>query len=328
MAKPSIKDVAREAGVSVTTVSRVFNNRGYIGRETREKVEEACGRLGYVRNELARSLLRKQTRIIGVVLPHISHYFFAELAQKIEEHLVDAGYKMMLCTTLGEKEKERAALEILAAQQVDGVIVGSHSLEADAYTGHGLPMVAFDRYLGEGIPCVGADHAMGGRLATEALIGAGCTRLAHLRVSRRFKSPVHNRSDAFEQVCVQRGIPHVVLEKKLNEFTEDAMMELYGSIVEAMPEVDGFFVSDTEAATLLQILHACGKQVPGQVQVVGYDGIALSRLTTPVLSTVAQPMDRIGFQLVRTLERVMAGEAPEQRLVLPVEWVQGGSTRS
>lgn len=324
---PNIQDVAKEAGLSVTTVSRVFNNRGYISDETKIKVQQACDLLGYRRNDLARALFHKKSNIIGVIMPHISNYFFAELCQAIETNLFEKGFKMMLCTTLGEPAKEKAYLELLASQQVDGVIIGSHSLEADDYAKIDIPLVAFDRYLSENIPCIGVDHFMGGEMAAEHLIKSGCKHLAHLKMSKYFNSPVHMRTLAFEKMCKKNNIPYVTVEKELNEFKQDPMALAYNEIVSQMPEVDGFFVNDTEAASLLQILHQCGKKVPEQVQIVGYDGTGLSKLLIPRLSTIAQPLDQVGKSLVESLIQVIEGHTIEKRRVISVAFVEGETTR-
>ena len=123
-----LTDVAKLAGVSPTTVSRVINNYGYLSQKTIDKVHQAMGELNYQPNGLARSLQGKSTQLIGLVFPSVSHPFFGELIETLERKLFVQGYKVILCDSEKDPEKERAYLRMLAANKVDGVITGSHNL--------------------------------------------------------------------------------------------------------------------------------------------------------------------------------------------------------
>ena len=129
----NIKDVAKEAGVSVTTVSRVMNDRGYISEKTRKKVYDAMEKIGYHPNELAKNFFRQKTNIIGLILPDISISFYAEETKYIEEYLYKNGYKLMLCNAYNSKEREKEYINMLQRNKVDGIIIGSHTLEIEDY---------------------------------------------------------------------------------------------------------------------------------------------------------------------------------------------------
>lgn len=126
-----ITDVAEKAGVSVTTFSRVLNDRGYISQATRDKVYQAMKELNYQPNELARSLFRRKSNMIGLIVPNVSHPFFSELAYYLEEYAYQKGYKLLLCNSNGDVFKERKYIEMLKKNQVDGIIMGSHVLDVD-----------------------------------------------------------------------------------------------------------------------------------------------------------------------------------------------------
>ena len=137
--RPKLTDVATRAGVSPTTVSRVINNHGYISEKTRQKVMQAMDELNYQPNSLARSLHGKSTHLIGVIFPSITNPFYAELVQHVEERLFNAGYKVILCNSAQDKEKERDYLKMLLANQVDGIIAGTaHADNDDSRAGLGF----------------------------------------------------------------------------------------------------------------------------------------------------------------------------------------------
>src|SRR5471030_2413619 len=129
----TIKDVAEVAGITVTTVSRVLNNRGYISEKTRKKVYDAMQQLNYRPNEMARSLLRKKSNLIGLIIPTVAHPFFSELTNYIEYYAYKLGYKILLCNSYQDSVKEKEYIMMLKSNQVDGIIMASHTLEIDEY---------------------------------------------------------------------------------------------------------------------------------------------------------------------------------------------------
>ncbi len=172
----TIKDVAERVGVTVTTVSRVLNNRGYISEATRQKVYEVMKELDYQPNEIARSLFRKKSNIIGIIIPTVSHPFFSELSNYIEYYAYNSGYKVILCNSHLDRTKEKEYVDMIRRHKVDGIIMGSHTLEIDEYINLNLPIVTFDRCIDESIPYVSSDNYGGGKLATNLLIEKGCKK--------------------------------------------------------------------------------------------------------------------------------------------------------
>ncbi|MGI6156506.1 MAG: LacI family DNA-binding transcriptional regulator, partial [Enterococcus lemanii] len=145
-----LTDVAKRAGVSPTTVSRVINNYGSLSQKTIDKVHQAMEELDYQPNSLARSLQGKNTQLIGLIFPTVAIPFFGELVERLESKLFELGYRSILCDSANNKEKERDYLKMLTANKVDGIIAGAHNLGIDEYENIKLPIISFDRFLAEG----------------------------------------------------------------------------------------------------------------------------------------------------------------------------------
>ena len=194
-----LTDVAKLAGVSPTTVSRVINNYGYLSQKTIDKVHQAMEELNYQPNGLARSLQGKSTQLIGLVFPSVSHPFFGELIETLERKLFVQGYKVILCDSEKDPEKERAYLRMLAANKVDGVITGSHNLAINEYENVSLPIVSFDRFLAPGIPIVSSQNFQGGQKATEALFASGAQKIAIITGANNTGAPSDYRLAGYKQ---------------------------------------------------------------------------------------------------------------------------------
>ncbi|MEK3687780.1 LacI family DNA-binding transcriptional regulator [Paenibacillus sp. LMG 31459] len=324
---PTIKDVALKAGVSATTVSRVLNNRGYLSEELKQKVHQAMDELNYRPNELARSLSRSKSNIIGLIIPHVSLPFFGELTSHIEEHAYREGYKLLLCNSWQDKQKEQEYINMLRASRVDGIIMGSHTLEVEDYRQMNLPLVTFDRQISPDIPYVCSDNYAGGRLATTLLIQKGCRRLAHIGGHPKLNILSHLRCVAFEETAKQHGAQYVSLHTDNNSFDFEAYELLLAQLFREHPEVDGIFAgSDIIAACALKACQIRGRRVPEDVRIIGYDGIALRSLLYPAISSIRQPMEAMGKLAVDLILRQVQGEHVESAYILPVELEEGATT--
>ena len=158
---PTITDVAQTAGVSKNTVSRYLNNRGYMSEKTKAAIQAAIEELHYQPNQIARSLYTSKTSLVGLVIPDVEHPFFSTITARIEDALDTRGYKMILCNTMHSSQKERKYIDMLTANKVDGIIIGSHSVDIN-YSDINAPIVALDRNLADDIPVVASDHVARG----------------------------------------------------------------------------------------------------------------------------------------------------------------------
>ena len=171
-----LSDVAALAGVSVTTVSRVINSYGSLSQKTIDKVHAAMRELHYQPNAMARSLQGKSSQFIGLILPNMENPFFTALANEIEQLLFLKGYKVIIAASANNVEKEQQYLQMLAANQVEGIITSSHNLDIEEYQNTYLPIVSYDRYLSDDIPIVSEDNEEGGYLAGKYLLSTGARR--------------------------------------------------------------------------------------------------------------------------------------------------------
>lgn len=323
---PTIKDVAKKAGVTVTTVSRVLNNRGYISEVTRKKVYEAMKELNYQPNELARSLYRKKSYLIGLLIPNVAHPFFAELTGYIEYYAYQEGYKILLCNSGQDSSKEKEYIDMLKRHQVDGIIIGSHTLEAEQYLNVKLPIVAIDRYYSN-IPYVASDNYKGGILATKLLIQKGCKKIAHISGPLILNTPANNRYKAFKDVATQEGVEHYVVETKLNSFEIEEFKKIVRDLFKEHPDIDGIFASgDLIAASVISVAKELNKKIPQDLKIVGYDDINVANLVVPSLTTVRQPIKEIARKAIELLLRQIDGEKVEKENILPITLIERETT--
>lgn len=319
-----LTDVAKKAGVSATTVSRVINNYGYLSQKTIDKVQQAIKELNYQPNSLARSLQGKNTQLVGLVFPTMRVPFFAELVESLETKLFEKGYKVILCNSANNKEKEREYLRMLGANKVDGIIAGSHNLGIDEYENFELPIVSFDRFLAVGIPIVSGDNFQGGYLAAQTLLEDGCKKIAIFTGANNSNSPTNQRLN---------GYLHRMKEAALTPFTF-RISSRYSARLKGLDiqkalqteELDGIFCTDDFTAILtLQEAQKLGIKVPEQLKVIGYDGTQFVRESFPALTTVAQPIDDCATLLIELLCKRIKNK--EQQLddlyTLPIQLIKG-----
>ncbi|RKD76408.1 LacI family transcriptional regulator [Sinobaca qinghaiensis] len=311
--KPKIEDVAKAAGVSPTTVSRVLNNRGYISENTKNKVYQAMTDINYIPNDLARSLYNKKTNIIGLIVPTTKNPFFGEIAAEIENDCSNRGYKMLICNSLNNIEKERKYWEMLRRNQVDGVIVGTYNRGILDYDQHQLPTVAIDHYLSKNIPVVGSDNYQGGRLATEKLLESGCRYIIHINGPGELETPANYRRKAYEDTMNKRGQEPVTYEIS-GVFDQVEQDRIIRQVFDEHPHADGIFASDDLLAlNVLREAHKRNIPIPEKLKIIGYDGTETIRTTAPHLSTICQPISTIAESAVAILQKQITDMLPLEK---------------
>jgi len=323
----NIKDVAERSGVTVTTVSRVLNNRGYISEATRQKVYKAMEELNYQPNEIARALLKRKSNLIGLLIPDVSHPFFAEVTKYIEYYAHKNGYKILLCNSYQDSKKEKDYIDMLKRNQVDGIIMGSHTLEVNEYLNLNLPIVAIDRFLSEDIPCIASDNYNGGILATELLIEKGCRKLAHISGPLSLDTPANQRYTAFEDTVIEKNIPYVVIETELNNFNKEEYEKLIFKLFKDHPDIDGIFASsDLIAACIIKVSNDLGKSIPKDLKIVGYDDIDLASLVIPSLTTIRQPIEKMSQLAIESIVNKVNGSKVNEQIIIPIELIERKTT--
>lgn len=328
--EPRLSDVAKRAGVSPTTVSRVLNNRGYLSQQTKDRVALAIEELQYRPNEVARALLGQRTRIVGVILPMVSLPFFGEIAVSIEHALAERGYRTLLCNSMGRSEAERDYLQQLEGNRVDGIISGAHNDTIPEYATTRLPVVTIDRELAAHIPNVRADNRAGGRLATELLLRRGSRKPALFTST---PGPRNLREAGYRDMLAEAGMDPLIVAVKFGT-PEPERTALIRAALENLPEgVDGIFATDDlTACTVADWARSTGRRIPEDLRVVGFDGTSAIRTAVPWLSTVQQPIAQISRTAVEMLlERIEEGAATQAAATrpsveLPVTLIEGTST--
>ncbi len=320
----TIKDVAKRAGVSIATVSRVMNERGPISAGTQKKVQKAMEDLNYQPNEMARALQKKESHILGLIVPRISFPFFAALAESVEEACQERGYKLMLCKSGDAGQREKEMLRLLAANKVDGILVCSRVGDVSLYTETALPVVSIDREI-RGLPFVACDNVAGGKMAASALYQAGSRKPLFLSNHIPSYMAASGRKEGFCTECASLGIPCEVYEISEGELPKEYRFEEFGRFLKNTGEIDGVFVNgDLLAANLLHWLKTEKSSFLSDIPYLGFDGLEESRLLD--ITTIAQPVSEMGEYAVELLVRKIRGKIVPERSLLPVRLIERSST--
>jgi len=330
---PSIKEVARLAGVSITTVSRVINNKEPVKKETAEKVWEAVHLLNYQPNLLARSLRNQQSKLLGLLVPDIENPIFARLAKHLEEAASKKGYSLIFCNTNDDPEKERNYLEILVQRQVEGIVFSRVSDERLFFKTPQLsriPYIVLDRTLEiEEAPTIKLDNYAAGVLAASHLLNLGHKKFACLAGPLKIKicrERFYGFLDTLEKSGI--GLREELIEEgdfKIEEGKKAMNRILNSSPLEQPTAV--FSMNDLMAIGAIQAIKGRGLSVPGDVSVIGLDNIPLCDVVSPPLTTIAQPFDEMAKEGISLLLKLIEGKKIRKTtIVLQPELVIRNST--
>src|SRR5690625_3164734 len=326
--RPKLNDVAKHAGVSPTTVSRVLNNRGYISEKTRKKVYDAINAINYFPNEMARTLTTKQSNIIGLIFPTIINPFFAELVFHIEMQCETLGYKVFLCNSLNHQDKEKKYLDMLISNQVDGIIVGSHNRGVFEKVVTNLPIVALDQSISASAPIISSDNYNGGKMATEHLIKKGCKKIIHISGPSNLNTPTHLRTIAYKDMMNNYSLDPIIYETH-QTFNSKLNDDMITQMFEEVPDVEGIFASDDVIASkcYYKALNL-GKKIPEDIKIVGYDGTETARNFFPQLTTIKQPISKMAERAVNLLDNKIKGEDiwVDSNEILEIQFIEGSTT--
>ncbi len=327
----TMKDVARKAGVSTSTVSHVINNNRFVSEGVREKVERVIRELNYAPSALARSLKINQTHTIGMLLTASSNPFYAEVVRGVEDSCYERGYSLILCNTAGDEQRMNRSLETLLQKRVDGLLImctESHLPSADILNRYpSIPTVMMDWAPFEGRGDIIQDNALlGGELATQHLIDSGYTQIACI-AGPLDKTPARMRLEGYQNAMAKNGLdilPGYIVKGDF-EFQGgyNAMIELLA--LETPPQAV-FTSNDAMAVGVYHALYQAGLQIPQDMAVMGYDDIELARYLSPPLSTIHQPKNELGELAIDTLiHRLRDPDVSQQTLVLTPELIVRGS---
>ena len=324
----NIKDVAKKAGVSITTVSRVLNNHPNVSDKTKAIVHTTMKELNYYPHQIARALSKKQSFLIGMLVPDCTTPFFAELVKYVELNAQDCDYKLLLCNSLNDEDRELKYTAMLRQNRVDGIIMGSHTLDVELYKDLNAPIITFDRQIDESIPYVSCDNFHGGQLATEHLINNGCKNLLHISGALNFNSIVNQRSEAFKLTCIEKDIAFQVLELEHTNLSYEYFHDfIIKNVAPILHEVDGVFCSNDLLAYALYVY--CQEhqiKIPEDLKIIGYDHDSFIRmLKTPNITTIAQPIEQLANALWAGMLELIENPTSQHahNRIIPVHLIEG-----
>ncbi|MEO0584001.1 MAG: LacI family DNA-binding transcriptional regulator [Bacteroidota bacterium] len=307
----TLADLAQQLGISTATVSRALKDYPDISQETKKKVLELARELKYRPNSMAAGLRKRESHIIGVIIPSIVNHFFSSVIKGIMEVAYEADYRVMLCQTDESYAKEIADTDALFASRVDGLLVSlAHETQNydhfDAFRDSGIPMVFFDKVPLDnampGISKVVVDDYQGAFTSVEHLIQQGCTCIAHFHGPLSAYTSV-NRYNGYKDALKKHGLPqHESLLLECKDITFDEGREFVSRLREVHPECDGIFtVTDAVGMGAMMGLKAQGVHVPHDIAVIGFSDWQISAIVEPHLSSIAQPSLEMGRRATQLL---------------------------
>jgi LacI family transcriptional regulator len=331
--KPSIKDIAKKANVSVSTVSRVLNNSKYVSDDLRERVLKAVEDFGYKPNLVARGLVKKRTNLIGVLIPRLANNFFAEIIEGIENLAHLYGYNILLSTSNNDVHKEIELLNVFVERQLDGIIFSVTEFtekHQKFFDGQTVPTVFIGQEIEHGTyPYVTIDNVMASYEATKYLIKLKHQRIAIIAGPKNDLATGVDRLQGFLNAMKEEGLP---IEPKWQVHKHHTIENGYLAASQIMAHKEKptaiFACSDLLALGAINYLTEHGYSVPGDISVMGFDDINLASIFQPKLTTVKQfPMD-IGSISTRLLIDLMEkGQVSDRRNLVPYRVVVRESTK-
>lgn len=321
---PTMKDVAREAGVALGTVSKVVNGLP-VGDPYRQRVEDAIRKLNYRVNSYAKGLKSGRSMLVAVIMPNLVSPYFSVLVNAISKALCEKKYRMLFFSSDYDPEQEQEYIRLAEQQKVDGIICLSYNPKLQV--SENIPLVSIDRYFGAKIPCVSSDNYGGGHLAAEHLVRLGCRNLAFLRIGTRLPHEPYKRYDGFMDACRTLGVQCEA--KILNDGDPYEEFENYlrSNCHNGKLRFDGLFcVTDALTHQIVGTLKEMGISVPGDVQIIGFDGCRHFGDLELTCSTIVQPVEAIAQTCVNMITG--ANQSPFPSLIcLPVHYEAGGTTK-
>ncbi|MFJ5762339.1 LacI family DNA-binding transcriptional regulator [Neobacillus sp. NPDC093182] len=325
----NIQQVAKRAGVSVATVSRVLNGQNTVSAKTRMKVEEAIKKLNYEPSLLGRNLRTSESRLLLILIPTISNPFYLEIIKGIEQVAISQNYNILLCETDSNPEKENIYFDLVRKKMADGIISMDPAVNVETLKklAENYAIIQCSEYEDcTGIPYVTIDNEEASYRAVKHLIQIGHNKIALINADEKYLF-ARQRKMGYKRALEENGITlkneYIIPAQQLGfENGQHAMKKILN--LQDRPTAV-FAVSDLLAIGALKEINAAGLHVPNDIAVVGFDKIDFSNMTNPTLTTIAQPMHKMGTVAARMLIEKIKGEEVES-IILDHELVIREST--
>lgn len=320
----TIKDVAKQAGVSISTVSRVINDSKPVTNEVKQRVLDVIKKTGYIPNPLARSLVTKKSQLLGVIVPEVTDTFSAEVLNGIEEISKMYNYDILLANTYSEKDLEIKSINLLKAKQVEGIVMICWDIDeeiAEILNGSGIPIVYISKTsIDYDIYNVSTQNYPATRDMTEFLIEKGHKRIALMVTSYNISVLTDERLNGYKEALDKNNIKYDedLIIKSTSTTYEDGYSCAKKLLIDDK-KPDAIFATSDEAA--IGAINACfdlGYRVPEDISVAGFNDVKLARLYRPKLTTVYQPLFDIGAVSIRMIIKMTKGQdIGEKKVELP-----------
>ncbi|MBP2058829.1 LacI family transcriptional regulator [Lactobacillus colini] len=322
----TMKDVAKLAGVSLGTVSRVINKASGIKPSTLAKVEQAIRELNYIPDEYARGLKTQSSKTVALIIPTIWHPFFSEFAYFVEKSLDSLGYKMLLCNSDGNSEEEHKYIKMVKQNKIDAIIAITYS-DIDQYIYSGIPFVSLDRYFKQKISYVESDNYQGGQIAAQELLKHGAKQLAYIGSHSKYPNDTMRRKKGFDDYLKEKNIEFfdIYLQEPVKDF-EPSIKELLA----AHPNIDGIFChNDDRLLNVKHILEKLGYRIPDDIQLIGFDGVSSSKDWPIEISTIRQPVPKLAEGAVSlVMKKIKNPNIKNEIYKYPVTFREGNTTKN
>lgn len=314
-----IKEIAKEAGVSVATVSRVLNGTKFVSEDLKEKVLACIQKEGYVANHVARSMVLKKTFTCGLIIPEVSELYHQMVFSTTERILEEAGYKVMVCRVKDTLASVRVYLDLLLENRVDGILLMHETSNPKVYeqlqksqipiilAGIDIPGLPF--------PQVRIDDYQASYDGTKFLLDLGKRTIA--LIGGWGYSVGDKRLEGYKEALSEADLPFKPSLVVSGDYTVQSGKKAMQQLLCSAENLDAVFVlSDEMAIGVIRAVKEAGLSVPDDISVLGFDGIDLGEYLNPTLATVSQPIEKIGIESAEALLRLMRGESVEKTILL------------
>ncbi|OTA16000.1 sucrose operon repressor ScrR [Xenorhabdus vietnamensis] len=330
----TMKDVARLAGVSTSTVSHVINDNRYVSESVKKKVNAAIEELNYAPSALARSLKIKQTKTIGMLVTASDNSFYSEVVRSVERNCYERGYSLILCNTEGNVIRMVRSMETLLQKRVDGLLImcsETQRLSNDVLRRYPLvPMVIMDWSPFDICNDIIKDNSLqGGEIATNYLISRGFRKIACI-TGPRDKTPACQRLAGYRKAMEDAGLEIPVGYEIYSDFEFAGGLSSMKQLLQLPEPPEALFAgNDAMAVGAYQALHQQGLSVPDDISIIGYDDIAIASYLIPPLTTIHQSKDELGKLAIDSLlYRMDNPESEPKQLILTPELIERSSVAS
>jgi len=307
----SLKVLARELNLSVSTVSRALNDSSDISQHTKDRARALATKLKYEPNPYASSLRSQKSKTIGVIIPEVDNHFFSLAINGIEKIARENNYHVLISLTHEEHQQEIAIIQMLAGGRVDGILLSTTNITnnykyLDALKERNIPLVFFDR-VNEGVATakVTTNDYASGYQATQHLVQAGCRTIVHLTISDQL-SISQGRWRGYADALRDNNLAYdekLVLQGTLDELCNISLIQ---NILQTKQDIDGIFASvEMLAMNSYQACHNLGRSIPEDIKIIGFSNLELAALLSPPLTTITQPAYAIGEEAARLLFRAV-----------------------